>query len=123
MQVNMILRRKKQGAQVIPAPLTKQNKNKNKNDTMKIKENENFEDYYYRRARAYVNQYSCAMFGIGLNDLADTADIAGLADYIADTLADWNIRENKLSKSQAQEIAQVLRSEFTLQDLADNILG
>jgi hypothetical protein len=98
-------------------------KTKNKNDTMKRKENETLEDYYFRRARAYVNQYSCAMFGIGLSDLADTADIAGLADYIADTLAEWDIKENKLSKSQAQEIAQLLRSEFTLQDLADNILG
>ncbi len=90
---------------------------------MKLKENENFDDYYFRRSRAYVNQYCVTVFGIGLNDLADTADIAGLADYIADTLADWDIKENKLSKEQAQEIAQVLRNEFTLQDLAENILG
>ena len=78
---------------------------------------------YYRRARHYINMYISGTFGMSLDDLADTCDIAGLAEVIADTLASYDSYDGTRTKDQAAEIASILRSEFTLQDLADNILG
>lgn len=78
---------------------------------------------YYRRARHYINMYITGAYGMALDDLADTCDIAELAEVIANTLAGYDAYDGKLTRDQAAEIAGILKSEFTLQDLGDNIMG